>query len=149
MSYCKLIVIANLSGRRPVLQKQGDTPYCVVDAATNSLYAVGSDEARSQWFRIKIRGKQAETVVRYHAKGKEIYVEGILTFSEWTDDNGRQRETKNVSASVVIFTGSDGMAALLRESELLEREEAVTRREEAVKSAERRLQQHAAGAPVE
>lgn len=145
MSNLVVVIVGNLSGRRPELQQPAEgSPFCVVDVATSSLFAEGSHESKPKWFKVKVRGKQAETVVKYHSKGKEIFILGTLTFSEWTNRDGRLVETAHVSASIASFTGGDGIGVLLREAALVEREGAVEHREGVVSSAERRLQSQGA-----
>lgn len=40
---------------------------------------------KTDWFRVKAFGKQAETIARYVRKGHRLYVQGRLTFNPWLD----------------------------------------------------------------
>jgi single-strand DNA-binding protein len=111
MSYNKIIIIGNL-GRDPELRytPQG-TAVCQFSVATNERRRDRSGEQQdiTTWFRVTAWGKQAETVSKYLSKGRKVYVEGRLHMEEWTDREGKARQTLEVNASEVQFLdgGSD------------------------------------------
>ena len=53
-------------------------------------------------------GKQAETASKYLTKGRRVYVEGRLHVEEWTDKEGKPRQTLEVNASDMQFIDSAG-----------------------------------------
>jgi single-strand DNA-binding protein len=105
MSFNKIIVVGNL-GRDPELRytPQG-TPVCHFSVATNERRKGPGGEPQdiTTWFKITVWNKQAETVSRYLTKGRMVYVEGRLHVSEWSDKEGKQRQTLEVTASDVKF----------------------------------------------
>src|SRR5215203_4460125 len=105
MSYNKIILIGNL-GRDPELSytPQG-TAVCKFSVATNALRRDKSGEQQdiTTWFRVSAWGKQAENISRYLTKGRKVYIEGRLHVEEWTDREGKPRQSLEVNASEVQF----------------------------------------------
>jgi single-strand DNA-binding protein len=105
MSYNKIIIIGNL-GRDPELSytPQG-TAVCKFSVATNERRRdkAGEQQDITTWFRVSAWGKQAENISRYLTKGRKVYIEGRLHMEEWTDREGKQRQTLEVNASEVQF----------------------------------------------
>src|SRR6185295_10235805 len=54
-----------------------------------------SDEVkeRTEWHRVVLFGKRAETLGEYAKKGTQLYVEGSLQTRDWTDRDGVKRYT--------------------------------------------------------
>ena len=73
--------------------------------ATNYRY-VGSDGERreeTEWFRVSVWGKQAESCNQFLSKGRRVYVEGRLHSRNWEGQDGQMRTSLEVSANRVIF----------------------------------------------
>jgi len=110
MSYNKIHIIGNL-GRDPELSytPQG-TAVCKFSVATNERRRdkAGEQQDITTWCRVTVWGKQAENVSRYLSKGRKVYLEGRLHVEEWTDRDGKPRQSLEVNASEVQFL--DGAA---------------------------------------
>jgi single-strand DNA-binding protein len=110
MSYNKIIMIGNL-GRDPELSytPQG-TAVCKFSVATNERRRdkTGEQQDVTTWFRVTVWGKQAENVSRYLTKGRKVYLEGRLHVEEWTDREGKPRQSLEVNASEVQFIDGPG-----------------------------------------
>src|SRR5918996_1549150 len=110
MSYNKIIIIGNL-GRDPELSytPQG-TAVCKFSVATNERRRdkAGEQQDITTWFRVSAWGKQAENISRYLTKGRKVYVEGRLHVEEWTDREGKPRQSLEVNASEVQFIDGPG-----------------------------------------
>ena len=110
MSYNKIHIIGNL-GRDPELRytPQG-TAVCQFSVATNERRRDKSGEQQdiTTWFRVSAWGKQAENVSRYLTKGRKVYIEGRLHVEEWTDREGKPRQSLEVNASEVQFIDGPG-----------------------------------------
>jgi single-strand DNA-binding protein len=88
--------------------------------ATNYRY-IGSDGERkeeTEWFRISVWGKQAESCNQFLSKGKRVYVEGRLHSRSWEGQDGQMRTSLEVSANRVIFLDRVAPASLPEEGEL-------------------------------
>jgi len=62
----------------------------------------------TQWHRIVIWGKTAESLHEYLTKGKQIYVEGRIQTREWTDKEGKQARTTEIRADRIVLLGGGG-----------------------------------------
>jgi single-strand DNA-binding protein len=59
----------------------------------------------AEWFRIKVWGKQAESLAPHLTKGKTILAEGRLSIQTWTDKDGKSRYTPEVSVDKIVLLG--------------------------------------------
>jgi len=88
--------------------------------ATNYRY-VGSDGERreeTEWFRVSVWGKQAESCNQFLSKGRRVYVEGRLHSRNWEGQDGQMRTSLEVSANRVIFLDKVAPVSLPEEGEL-------------------------------
>ncbi|MFP3897893.1 MAG: single-stranded DNA-binding protein [Dehalococcoidia bacterium] len=88
--------------------------------ATNYRY-VGSDGERkdeTEWFRVSVWGKQAESCNQFLSKGRRVYVEGRLRSRSWEGQDGQMRTSLEVSANRVIFLDRAAPGSLSEEGEL-------------------------------
>ena len=88
--------------------------------ATNYRY-IGSDGERkeeTEWFRVSVWGKQAESCNQFLSKGRRVYVEGRLHSRSWEGQDGQMRTSLEVSANRVIFLERAAPVSLPEEGEL-------------------------------
>ena len=108
MSFNKIIIVGNL-GRDPELRytPQGNA-VCNFSVATSEKKRDKSGDLQdlTTWFRVTLWGKQAETASKYLTKGSQVYVEGRLRIEEWTDRDGKTRQTLDVNGTDMHFIGS-------------------------------------------
>lgn len=109
-SFNKIIIVGYL-GRDPELRytPQG-TPVCNFSVATTEKRKDKSGEPQeiTTWFRVSYFGRLAEVASQYLAKGRQVYVEGRLTTSEWQDREGNTRTSLEVNGTELQFVGSRG-----------------------------------------
>jgi len=88
--------------------------------ATNYRYNGPDGERReeTEWFRVNVWGKQAESCNQFLSKGKRVYVEGRLRSRNWEGQDGQMRTSLEVSANRVIFLDRTAAASLPEEGEL-------------------------------
>lgn len=65
-------------------------------------------QEKTEWHRIKLLGKQAESLQDYLKKGKQIYVEGRLESRSWDDKDGQKRYMTEIVADRIQLLGSGG-----------------------------------------
>jgi single-strand DNA-binding protein len=110
MSFNKIIIVGNL-GRDPELRytPQGNA-VCSFSLATNEKRKDknGDFQDVTTWFRITLWGKQAEAASKYLTKGRPVYIEGRLRVEEYTDKDGKNRQSLEVQATDMQFIGSRG-----------------------------------------
>ena len=103
--YNKVTIIGNV-GMDPEMQylPSGDavTNFSV---ATNRRYNTREGEQReeTEWFRVSVFGRMAETCNQYVTKGMQVFVEGRLNTRTWVDQQGQNRFALNIRAQEVKF----------------------------------------------
>lgn len=103
----KVILVGNLGRDAEVRYTAGGTAVANFSLATTDRWTDPSGEKRdrTEWHRIVLWGKQAESVSQYLRKGRQVYVEGSLQTREWTDREGNKRQTTEVRAQRVQLLG--------------------------------------------
>ena len=104
----KAIVVGNLGRDPEVRYTAGGQPVANFSVATNERWtdkATGQPQERTEWHRIVVWGKQAESCGEYLAKGRQVYVEGRIQTREWTDKEGKKQNTTEIVANQVVFLG--------------------------------------------
>jgi single-strand DNA-binding protein len=66
----------------------------------------GQWQDKTEWHRIKLLGKQAESLNDYLKKGKQIYVEGRIETRSWDDKDGQKRYMTEIIADRIQLLGS-------------------------------------------
>lgn len=102
MSYQKVIIVGRL-GRDPELKTLSeDNSVCNLSVATTHKR---KDAEHTEWHRVVVWGKQAESCAKYLEKGRQVCVDGEIRTREWTDKEGAKRYTTEVVANNVRFLG--------------------------------------------
>lgn len=107
----KVILIGNLGQKPEVKFLPSGQAVCEMSIATNETYTPkGGDKVeKTEWHRIKVWGKQAESCGQYLDKGRTVYVEGRLETRTWDDKKtGEKKYMTEVVASQVVFLGGGG-----------------------------------------
>jgi len=68
----------------------------------------GEYEDRTEWHRIVLYGKAAETASKYMKKGQLTYVEGRIRTRSWEDKEGMTRYTTEVLGDRFTMLGRKG-----------------------------------------
>src|SRR5690554_3658686 len=79
-----------------------------VTLATSDYYnnAQGEKVEETQWHNLVAFGKTAEIMQKYVTKGKEIAVEGKLTYRTYDTNDGQKRQITEVRVEELILLGS-------------------------------------------
>ena len=103
----KVILIGNL-GQDPEARftPQG-TAVCNLSVATNESWKDqnGEMQDRTEWHRVVMYGRMAETATEYMKKGQMVYVEGRLNTREWEDQNQIKRRTTEIRCDNFTMLG--------------------------------------------
>ena len=103
----KVIIVGNL-GQDPEARftPQG-TAVTNLSVATNESWKNQSGELqdRTEWHRVVMYGKMAETASEYMKKGQMVYVEGRLQTNEWEDQNQVKRKTTEIRCDNFTMLG--------------------------------------------
>ena len=102
----KVMIIGNL-GRDPEIRAiQGGGKVATLNVATSESWLskqTGEREEKTEWHRVVIFGKGAETVEKFLKKGSKAYFEGRLQTRKWTDKDNQERYTTEVVADNFTF----------------------------------------------
>lgn len=106
----KAILVGNLGRDAEMRFTATGTPVATVSLATTEKFTDREGQKRedTQWHRIVIWGKTAESLHEYLTKGKQIYVEGRIQTREWTDKEGKQNKTTEIRADRIVLLGGGG-----------------------------------------
>ena len=79
-----------------------------VTLATNDYYtnAQGEKVEDTQWHNLIAFGKTAEIMQKYVTKGKEIAVEGKITYRSWDTQDGQKRYITEIRVEELVLLGS-------------------------------------------
>ena len=106
----KAILVGNLGRDAEMRFTSGGTPVATVSLATTERFTDREGQKRedTQWHRIVIWGKTAESLHEYLTKGKQIYVEGRIQTREWDDKEGKKQRTTEIRADRIVLLGGGG-----------------------------------------
>ena len=106
----KVILIGNL-GQDPESRftPQG-TAVANLSIATNEAWKDqnGELQERTEWHRVVMYGRMAETANEFMKKGQMVYVEGRLHTREWEDQNQIKRKTTEIRCDNFTMLGRRG-----------------------------------------
>jgi len=103
----KVIIVGNLGRDPETRQLPSGGQVTNLAVATSRSYTNKSNNERveeTEWHRIAVFGKQAESCERYLSKGRQVYVEGRLKTTSYEKD-GQKRYSTDIVADVVQFLG--------------------------------------------
>jgi single-strand DNA-binding protein len=105
----KAIVVGNLGADPELRHTDSGTPVCRLSVATSRQWTnkqTNETQQETEWHRITVWGKQAESCQKYLAKGRQVYVEGRIRTSSYEDENGVKKYSTEIVAEIVQFLGS-------------------------------------------
>ncbi len=95
-------------GQEPEIKNfDGGKKVANITLATNDVYYKenGDKVEKTEWHKVKAWGKVAEIIEKYVTKGKEICIEGKLTYSDYLDKNGEKRYVTEIVANDILLLG--------------------------------------------
>ncbi len=102
------VILVGTVGKDPELRyfQSGDA-YCTLSVATTEQWKDkdGNKQEKTEWSRVKFTRKLAEIVGQYVRKGQQIFVEGKLETSKYTDKQGVERYSTDIVASEMQMLG--------------------------------------------
>jgi len=106
----KVILIGHVGQDPEQRFTQSGTAITNLSIATNESWKNQNGELqdRTEWHKIVLYGKMAETAHQYLKRGQQIYVEGRLATNEWTDKNDIKRKTTEVRCDAFTMLGKKG-----------------------------------------
>ena len=101
----KVTLLGNLGADPETKKTASGQSITLFSLATSNAWTnrEGQRQEHTEWHRIVVWGKLAETCAEYLSKGKKAYIEGRLQTRSWEDDKGQKKYTTEVVASQVLF----------------------------------------------
>jgi single-strand DNA-binding protein len=109
----KVILVGNLGRDAELRYTPGGAAVSTINMATTEVWndKSGQRQEKTEWHRVVLWGKQAESLTEYLTKGKQIYVEGRLQTRQWDDKDGNKRYTTEIRGDRVVLLSGGGRAA--------------------------------------
>ncbi|HET7698463.1 MAG TPA: single-stranded DNA-binding protein [Vicinamibacterales bacterium] len=107
----KVILVGNLGRDAELRYTPGGAPVATLNLATTEVWndkASGQKQEKTEWHRIVLWGKSAESLSEYLTKGKQIFVEGRLQTRKWQDKDGHEKYTTEIRADRITLLGGGG-----------------------------------------
>lgn len=106
----KVILVGNLGRDAELRYTPGGAAVATINMATTDVWTDKSNQRqeRTEWHRVVLWGKSAESLSEYLVKGKQVYVEGKLETRSWDDKDGNKRYTTEIRSERVVLLGGGG-----------------------------------------
>lgn len=103
----KVILVGNLGRDAELRYTPGGAAVATLNMATTEVWndKGGQRQEKTEWHRIVLWGKSAESLAEYLTKGKQIYIEGRLQTRQWDDKDGNKRYTTEIRGDKVVLLG--------------------------------------------
>ena len=104
----KAIVLGRLGGDPELKYTPSGQAVCNFTVATSESYKdkSGVKQEKTEWHRIVVWGKVAESCNTYLGKGSEVYLEGGIQTRSWENKEGVKQYTTEIVARTVQFIGA-------------------------------------------
>jgi len=106
----KVILVGNLGRDAELRYTPGGSPVATLNLATTEVWndKAGQRQEKTEWHRVVLWGKTAESLSEYLIKGKQLYVEGRLQTRQWDDKDGNKRYTTEIRGDRIVLLGAGG-----------------------------------------
>jgi single-strand DNA-binding protein len=106
----KVILVGNLGRDAELRYTPTGAAIATINMATTEVWndKAGQRQEKTEWHRVVLWGKPAESLSEYLTKGKQIYVEGRLQTRQWDDKDGNKRYTTEIRGDRIVLLGGGG-----------------------------------------
>ena len=66
----------------------------------------GKRQEKTEWHRVVVWGKLAETCAKHLSTGRQVYIDGRLQTRSWKTEQGESKFSTEVVANQVLFLGT-------------------------------------------
>ena len=99
---CKVTLIGNI-GREPELRTTAGGKSVANFSVATSVRKAG--EEQTLWHRVTCYDKLADIASQYAKKGRQVYIDGKLNYSTYTDKQGVERTVTEIIANELQLLG--------------------------------------------
>ena len=112
-SFNKILLMGNLTRDPQLSYTPSQTAVVDFGLATNRKWTAQDGSQRDETCFVDCRafGRMAENINKFFKKGKPIFVEGRLSFDQWTGQDGVKRSKHRVTVENFTFLPGTGAAA--------------------------------------
>lgn len=109
----KVILVGNLGADPEVRKTNSQQTFTQFSLATSESWVNrdGERQEKTEWHRIVVWGKLAETCAKHLSKGRQVFIEGRVQTRSWESEQGGKRFTTEIIANQVLFLGGRGASA--------------------------------------
>ena len=109
-NYNKVLLMGNLTRDPELKRTSSDMAVAQLSIASNRRYKdkMGELKEETTFVDCEAWGKTAETMAKYLAKGRPVFVEGRLKLDQWQDKDGNNRSKLKVVIENFQFVDSRG-----------------------------------------
>ncbi len=113
----KVILVGNLGSDPEIRKTANQQTVTQFSLATSESWInrEGERQEKTEWHRVVIWGKLAETCAKHLNKGRQVFIEGRLQTRSWETEQGQKRFTTEVVASQVVFLGKASQQSTQKE----------------------------------
>ena len=106
----KAIIIGRLGDDPDVRYTQNNTAVANLSIATSERYKdkQGEWKERTEWHRVVLWDRLAETAQEYLQKGNRAYIEGSIQTRKWEDKEGNTKYTTEIKGYKLVMLGDKG-----------------------------------------
>ena len=103
----KVILVGNLGTDPEIKKTASQQTVTQFSLATSDSWVnkEGERQEKTEWHRIVVWGKLAETCAKHLAKGRQVFIEGRLQTRSWETEQGQKKFMTEVVANQVLFLG--------------------------------------------
>lgn len=99
---CKVTLIGNI-GREPEVRTTANGKSVANFSVATSVKRAGQDQ--TQWHRVTCYDKLADIAAQYAKKGRQVYIDGKLNYSTYTDKQGVEKTVTEIIANELQLLG--------------------------------------------
>jgi single-strand DNA-binding protein len=103
----RVTLLGNLGDDPVVAYGQSGSCVTTISVATSESWKDkdGQLQERTEWSRVKFFGKLAEIAGEYLKKGQQVYIDGQLRTSKYTDKQGVEKYSTDIIANEMLMLG--------------------------------------------
>lgn len=104
----KVILVGTLGKDPEIRYTQSGAAITNISVATNESWkdkVTGEKQERTEWHRVKFFGRLAEIAGEYLKKGGQVYIEGALRTTKYTDKQGVEKYSTDIIANEMQMLG--------------------------------------------
>ena len=108
MEFNKVIIVGNLTRDPQLSYLPSQTAVVDIGLATNRNWKTEAGEKKQEVCFVDCQafGKSAENINKYCKKGQPLMIEGRLTYSSWTGNDGTKKSRLKITVEKFVFVPS-------------------------------------------